>query len=120
MANIQKLVQRLDYSAMSYTIEGSIGNLCNERLFVQRAVKPKNNFLMQQAFFVQHAEVTEMDHDLEGTGLSRPKTTTSSQHEKPPDTGEAADVEGLDPEELMESAKSVKPKQVSMVEELHG
>ena len=81
---------------------------------MQRAVKPKNNFLMQQAFFVQHAEVAE------GTGPSRPKTTTSSQHEKPPDTGEAADVEGLDPEELMESAKSVKPKQVSMVEELHG
>ena len=76
---------------------------------------------MQQAFFVQHAEVAKMDHDLEGTGLLRPKKTTSSQPEKPPDTSEAAaDVEGLDPEELMESAKSVKPKQVSMVEELHG
>ena len=49
-----------------------------------------------------------------------PRQPPLHKHEKPPDTGEAADVEGLDPEELMESAKSVKPKQVSMVEELHG
>ena len=62
-----------------------------------------------------------MDCDLECTGLSRPKKTTTSQADKPPDTGEAAaDVEGLDPEELMDSAKSVQPKQVSMLEELHG
>ena len=89
---------------------------------MQRVVKTeKNNILMQQAFFVQLTEVAETDHDLEGTGLSKPKKTTSSQPEKPPDTGEAAaDVEGLDPEELMDSTKSVKPKQVSMVEELHG
>ena len=76
---------------------------------------------MQQAFFVHHAEVAETDHDLEGTGLSRPKKATSSQPEKPPDTGEGADdVEGIDPEELMDSAKSVQAKPVTMLEELHG
>ena len=73
---------------------------------------------MQQAFFVQHAEVTETDRDLEGTGLSRPKKTTSSQLEKPPET--AADVEGIDPQELMDSAKSVQAKPVTMLEELHS
>ena len=54
---------------------------------------------------MQHTEVAETDRDLEGTGLSRPKKTTS-QPEKPPEA--AADVEGIDPEELMESAKSVQ------------
>ena len=120
MADIRKFVQRSDYSATSYTVEGSIGNMCNERLFVQCAVKMEICFLMQLMFFVQHAEVTETGHDLKGTGLSRPKKATSSHPDKPPDTGEAADVEGLDPEELMESAKSVQLKQVSMVEELHS
>ena len=120
MADIWKFVQRSDYSAMSYTVEGSIGNMCNEQLFVQRVVKTEIHFLMQLTFFVQHTEVAKMDHDLEGTGLSRSKKATSSHPDKPPDTGEAADVEGLDPEELMESAKSVQPKQVSMVEELHS
>ena len=120
MADIQKFVQRSDYSATSYTVEGNIGNMCNERLFVQCAVKTEICFSMQLTFFVQHAEVAETDRDLEGTGLSRPKKATSSHPDKPPDTGEAADVEGLDPEELMESAKSVQPKQISMVEELHS
>ena len=39
MADIRKIVQQLDYSAMSYTIEGSIENLCNVWLFIQCAVK---------------------------------------------------------------------------------
>ena len=66
----------------------------------------------------------ETDNDLEGTGVTRHKIATRSSGQ-PPDTsaGEASGQigEDFDPEELMETAQSVKPKEKSsLYEDLHS
>ena len=67
-----------------------------------------------------------MDKDLKGTGVSRPRKSTKSSG-KPPDTSAASGQiggqtgEDFDPEALMESAQSVKPKdKSSLYEDLHS
>ena len=121
MATIWKLV---DYSAMSYTVDGSIKKRCNVQLLLQQV----NYFFIAMIILLQHADIAKTDQDLEGTGLTRPKRTTrsSTAPDKHPDTsgGEASGPpaeESIDPEQLIDSAQSVKPKQkLSFYEDLHS
>ena len=65
---------------------------------------------------MQHADVTETNRDLEGTGLSRPKRTKTS-HPPEKSADEPSGDKSLDTEEMMDSAQSVRPKEKSTLYE---
>ena len=73
-------------------------------------------FCCNDTFYLQRADITKTDQDLEGTGLSRPKRSKTS-HPPEKSADEPSGGKSLDTEEMMDSAQSVRPKEKSTLDE---